>query len=78
MTRRLETIVEPHAGAIGSPLLEQMPAPPRPAQPIREDAPRDVVRALRLKQRGYRTWTQSISDDITPKNRLLIGEPRDL
>src|SRR6187455_2277650 len=38
----------------------------------------DVVRALRLKQRGYRTWTQSISDDITPKNRLLIGEPRDL
>jgi len=38
----------------------------------------DVVRALRLKQRGYRTWTQSISDDITPKNRLLIGAPRDL
>jgi len=38
----------------------------------------DVVRALRLKQEGYRTWTQSISEEITPKNRLLLGEPRDL
>ena len=35
----------------------------------------DVVRALRLKQQGYRTWTQSISGEITPKNRLLIGAP---
>lgn len=38
----------------------------------------DVVRAMRLKQRGYRTWTQSISDEITPKNRLLIGAPGEL
>jgi hypothetical protein len=38
----------------------------------------DVVRALRLEQQGYRVWTQSISNEITPKNRLLIGEPRDL
>jgi hypothetical protein len=38
----------------------------------------DVVRALRLKQQGYRVWTQSISDEITPKNRLLLGEPQDL
>jgi hypothetical protein len=35
----------------------------------------DVVRAMRLRQQGYRIWTQSISADITPKNRLLIGEP---
>ena len=35
----------------------------------------DLVRAMRLKQQGYRIWTQSISADITPKNRLLIGEP---
>jgi len=35
----------------------------------------DVVRALRLKRRGYRIWTQSISAEITPKNRLLLGEP---
>jgi hypothetical protein len=35
----------------------------------------DVVRALHLKQQGYRIWTQLISADITPKNRLLIGEP---
>jgi Methyltransferase domain len=36
----------------------------------------DVVRALRLRQQGYRIWTQSISAAITPKNRLLIGAPR--
>ena len=35
----------------------------------------DVARALRLKQQGYRIWTQTISKTITPKNRLLIGEP---
>ena len=35
----------------------------------------DVVRALRLKDRGYRIRTQSIARAITPKNRLLIGEP---
>lgn len=35
----------------------------------------DVVRALHLKQQGYRIWTQLISADITPKNRLLIGAP---
>ncbi len=38
----------------------------------------DVVRALRLKQQGYGVWTQLISSEITPKNRLLIGEPREL
>jgi hypothetical protein len=36
----------------------------------------DVTRALRLKQQDYRIWTQQISADITPKNRLLIGVPR--
>src|SRR6476661_8313511 len=36
----------------------------------------DVVRALRLKEQGYRIRTQSIAREITPKNRLLIGEPR--
>ena len=35
----------------------------------------DVVRALRLEQQGYRIRTQSIPAEITPKNRLLIGEP---
>ena len=38
----------------------------------------DVVRAMRLKQQGYRIWTQSISSAITPKNRLLVGEPGEL
>ena len=37
----------------------------------------DVVRAVRLRAQGYRIWTQSISAAITPKNRLLIGAPRD-
>ena len=35
----------------------------------------DTLRAIRLQQRGYRVWTQTIPADITPKNRLLIGEP---
>jgi len=35
----------------------------------------DVVRARALATRGYRVWTQTISPDISPKNRLLIGSP---
>ena len=37
----------------------------------------DVMRAVRLHDRGYRVWTQTIPADITPKNRLLIGAPRE-
>ena len=36
----------------------------------------DVMRAVSLERRGYLVRTQSIPDTITPKNRLLIGEPR--
>ena len=35
----------------------------------------DVMRAVRLEQREYQVWTQTIPADITPKNRLLMGEP---
>jgi hypothetical protein len=35
----------------------------------------DIMRAVRLNQCGYRIWTQAIPAGITPKNRLLIGEP---
>jgi hypothetical protein len=35
----------------------------------------DIVRAVRVARRGYRIWTQTIPAEITPKNRLLIGEP---
>lgn len=35
----------------------------------------DVARATRLRQRGYRVWTQMIPPEITPKNRLLLGRP---
>ena len=35
----------------------------------------DAMRAIRLEQSGYRVWTQIISADITPKNRLLMGAP---
>lgn len=35
----------------------------------------DVFRAARLRERGYRIITQLIPGDITPKNRLLMGEP---
>ena len=35
----------------------------------------DVLRAVRLEQRGYRVRSQTIPGDITPMNRLLIAEP---
>ena len=35
----------------------------------------DVTRAARLRSQGYRVWTQTIPADITPQNRLLLGEP---
>ncbi|RPJ56709.1 MAG: methyltransferase [Acidobacteria bacterium] len=35
----------------------------------------DVTRATRLRRHGYRIHTHSIPGDITPKNRLLLGEP---
>lgn len=38
----------------------------------------DIVRASRLAGQGYRIWTQLISPEITPKNRLLIGAPNDV
>lgn len=34
----------------------------------------DTIRAVKLKSQGYRIVTQKIPDDITPKNRLLMGE----
>jgi hypothetical protein len=36
----------------------------------------DVVRALRLRSHGYQVYTQYIPIEITPKNRLLLAEPR--
>lgn len=37
----------------------------------------DIRRVQRLEQRGYRVWTQAIPADVTPKNRLLMGAPRE-
>ncbi len=37
----------------------------------------DAVRAFRLRQNGYRIFTQKIPGTITPKNRLLMGEYMD-
>ncbi len=34
----------------------------------------DAVRAFKLKSAGYKIVTQKIPSDITPKNRLLMGE----
>ncbi|MBS2030818.1 MAG: methyltransferase [Deltaproteobacteria bacterium] len=36
----------------------------------------DVTRAARLRASGYRVVTQIIPASITPKNRLLMAEPR--
>jgi hypothetical protein len=38
----------------------------------------DATRASRLASQGYHVWTQRIPEDITPKNRLLIGAPADM
>jgi len=35
----------------------------------------DIVRATRLREKGYRVWTLAIPREITPKNRLLLGAP---
>jgi hypothetical protein len=35
----------------------------------------DTMRAARLRAAGYRVWTQSIPEAITPKNRLLLAAP---
>ena len=35
----------------------------------------DVMRAVRLREHGYRVWTLAIPEIITPKNRLLLGAP---
>jgi SAM-dependent methyltransferase len=34
----------------------------------------DTVRAVELRAKGYKIITQNIPDEITPKNRLLMGE----
>jgi hypothetical protein len=33
----------------------------------------DAARAQRLRSKGYQIVTQNIPGDITPKNRLLMG-----
>ena len=38
----------------------------------------DATRAARLRASGYRVHTQSIPAEITPKNRLLFGEPGEM
>jgi hypothetical protein len=35
----------------------------------------DVTRACRLRAAGYRVWTARVPEEVTPKNRLLLGEP---
>ena len=35
----------------------------------------DAARVARLREQGYRVFTQLIPGDITPKNRLLLAEP---
>jgi Methyltransferase domain len=35
----------------------------------------DVTRAAKLRALGYKVMTRTIPEDITPKNRLLMGHP---
>ena len=34
----------------------------------------DVMRAVRLRERGYTVYTQTVPAHVTPKNRLLLAE----
>ena len=34
----------------------------------------DTIRAIKLRSKGYKIVTQKIPENITPKNRLLMGE----
>jgi len=36
----------------------------------------DLTRAARLRAAGYEVFTQTIPEDVTPQNRLLMGRPR--
>lgn len=36
----------------------------------------DAARAMRLEAAGYRVWTQTVPEAITPRNRLLMAEMR--
>jgi hypothetical protein len=36
----------------------------------------DTTRAVRLRESGYRVFAATIPEDITPKNRLLMGDPQ--
>jgi len=35
----------------------------------------DSTRVWRLRQAGYRVWTSTIDNDITPQNRLMVALP---
>ncbi len=35
----------------------------------------DATRAARLRAAGYEVHTQTVPEEITPKNRLLLGAP---
>ncbi|HEY2850532.1 MAG TPA: methyltransferase [Gemmatimonadaceae bacterium] len=37
----------------------------------------DIMRTVGLERQGYRVWTQTIPAAITPRNRLLLGQPHD-
>ena len=38
----------------------------------------DVMRATKLRALGWRVWTQTIPENITPHNRLLMASPLNL
>ncbi len=56
-----------HAGGDAGDLAGWMPA----------DLAIDAMRAMRLRQQGYRIWTKTIPAQVTPRNRLLIAVPAD-
>jgi hypothetical protein len=45
--------------------------------PFRVERNYSPSRAMKLRAAGYVVHTQTIPGSITPKNRLLLGEPRE-
>jgi hypothetical protein len=71
----LDKAIAAGAGVVVLPCCQQHD-PHHPLVPwLSADLAIDVDRAARLRMAGYQVRAQSIPASITPKNRLLIGQP---
>lgn len=72
----IERVMAARASVAVMPCCHQKSAPTGLEGWMPPDVARDVMRAERLVEAGYKVHTSRISHEITPKNRVLIGTPR--